>query len=67
MAESKMTRRQLGAVIAAAVPAAMAQTATDPNSKDDATVAREILKRNSDAIARFDLPVATEPSFVFKP
>ena len=62
-----MTRRQLGAAIAAAVPAAMAQTATDSTSKDDATVAREILKRNSDAIARFDLPAATEPSFVFKP
>ena len=58
----KLTRRQLAAVVSATT-LAQAQTAAPV---DETQAARDRLKANSDALARHDLPPATEPAFRFK-
>jgi hypothetical protein len=40
---------------------------TQPQALDDATAVRDKLKSNIEQIRKFDLPVATEPSFIFQP
>jgi hypothetical protein len=64
-----LTRRQLAASLLAATPL-LAQTPapqTQPQALDDATAVRDKLKSNIEQIRKFDLPVATEPSFIFQP
>jgi hypothetical protein len=61
----KLSRRQMAVGIAAAVPLLSQNPATPPQA-DDVTIAREISKKNRDLIANFKVPVATEPSFIFK-
>jgi hypothetical protein len=64
---TKLTRRELAAGLLSATPLlAQAPPAPVP-AADDATVARDQLKNNIELIRKFDLPVATEPSFIFKP
>jgi hypothetical protein len=58
----KLTRRQLAALVSATT-LAPAQTAAPV---DETQAARDRLKANSDALARHDLPPATEPAFRFK-
>ena len=65
MAQLELTRRQLAASLLAAVPVA-AQTAADP-PKDDLTIQRENVKRNMALLDGFKIPIATEPSLIFKP
>jgi hypothetical protein len=60
----KLTRRQLAAVVAA--PAVAAQAPPSDAAKE-LEAARETLRRNAEALARFKLPPETEPAFQFKP
>ena len=65
----KITRRSLAAS-AVASAAALAQTPTPaPAASDEELLqaAREQVKRNGEALAKFPLPMATEPAFQFKP
>jgi hypothetical protein len=61
----KLTRRELAAVVSAA----MAEAQPAPQAAlpaDDLQMARERLKAAGDALAREQLPMATEPAFQFK-
>jgi hypothetical protein len=70
MADNKVSRRQLAAAVAGALPA-LAQTGTAQRPalpEDDLNgSAREQLKRSGDALARADVPILLEPSFTFRP
>jgi len=62
---AKITRRELAAAAlgsAAALPAAPPQSA--PEDLD--TVAKEQVRKNAEELAKFDLPMSTEPAFQFK-
>jgi hypothetical protein len=64
----KPTRRELAtAVVAAAlarnVEAKAAQNTTSPNI---ARLVHDANQRNSDTLAKFELPIATEPAFRFE-
>jgi len=61
----KFTRRDLAAILGAAPLLAQAPLA-EP-AADDASIARDKIKGNTELIRKFDLPSATEPSFIFKP
>jgi len=62
--KSRFTRRQLAIGLAAAPLLAQAPApAANPNSIE---TAREQVKRNSEILAKFQIPQATEPSFVFR-
>ena len=64
---TRLTRRQLAASLLAATPL-LAQTSTpQPQAPDDATAVRDKLKNNAEQIRKFELPGATEPSFIFQP
>ncbi len=63
----KMTRRDLAAVVGSlsAIAAARAQ---EPAGKpeDLNAAAQEQLRKNSETLSKFDLPMSTEPAFLFK-
>jgi hypothetical protein len=59
----KITRRQLAGVAAGSV-AAIAQVPATTQDLDNA--ARASHKENSDALAKFDIPISLEPAFQFK-
>lgn len=62
--KSRFTRRQLAIGLGAAPLLAQAPPAApDPNSIE---TAREQVKRNSETLAKFQIPQATEPSFLFR-
>jgi hypothetical protein len=62
-----ISRRELGVAIAAsAVTSAMAQQ-PPAVTQDLAAAAREQVKTNSETLRKFEVPTATEPSFVFRP
>ena len=61
----KLTRRQLAAAVVSAT--AIAQTRqTSSSPADELQAARDRLKANLDAVARQEIPMATEPAFGFK-
>lgn len=65
----KLTRRQLVAAAAgsAAATRAIAQIpAAGSAGRDFAKEARDAAQRNSDALAKFEVPVSIEPAFQFK-
>jgi hypothetical protein len=64
----QITRRELGAALLAAAPAAAQQatTAAQATPEDLLKAARDRLKSNADAMAAIDVPMATEPAFQFK-
>jgi hypothetical protein len=65
----QLTRRKLFAVTAVtAVPlAALAQEAPKSTSRDeDLKSARDTMANNAALIAKVEVPIATEPAFVFK-
>jgi hypothetical protein len=62
-----LTRRQLAASLLAATPLLAQTPAPQTQALDDATAVRDKLKSNIEQIRKFDLPVATEPSFIFQP
>ena len=63
----KISRRKL-AVSAVAAASAIAQTPAPPAESEDELLkaARAQIKNNGDALAKFKLPIATEPAFQFK-
>ena len=69
---SRMTRRQLGVAITAAAAAgiAAAQTpqapARGPEQEDLAKSAREAVTHNAQQLAKYEVPIATEPAFQFR-
>ena len=67
----KLSRRELAAAAVAAVAAPSAesqapQPASDLAKTDLAKVVHDANQRNSEALTKFEIPIATEPSFQFK-
>ena len=64
----KFTRRKLAATLAAPAAAALAQPQTPSSAVpgDELKAARERLGAAADALARQEVPIATEPAFQFK-
>jgi uncharacterized membrane protein len=62
----KLTRRQLATALTSA--AALAQTASGPPAtpEDELKAATDRVKANGAALAKQEVPVATEPAFQFK-
>jgi hypothetical protein len=60
----QITRRELAAAVLAAAPASPQSAPTTP--EDLLKAARDRLKANADALAKVDVPMATEPAFQFK-
>ena len=63
----KFSRRELAAGLAAAVPALAQTPAASPAPQDPLGKAREALEKNGDRLGSIEVPITTEPSFVFKP
>jgi hypothetical protein len=64
----KLTRRQLAAAVSAST-ALLAQQPPAPlpqNPEEELKAAREQLRQASEALAKFDLPMSTEPAVHFK-
>ena len=64
-----ITRREMAVALVASAPA-LAQVAADPEEKarkDPFEAAREQVRRSVKKLDDYDLPMATEPAFVFKP
>lgn len=63
----KFSRRELtlGAAVAALAPKVSAQPA--PPAGDATQQARDAWQRNAETLAKFEIPMATEPAFQFKP
>jgi hypothetical protein len=65
----KLSRRDLTGLAATGL-AVQALTAQDPPAMpapDWAKAARDAMQRNSETMAKFEVPMATEPAFLFKP
>ena len=60
-----VTRRNFAIALTAAVPAAAQQGA--PATEDLAAAARENVKRTSEQLRSITVPIATEPSTIFRP
>jgi hypothetical protein len=66
-----LTRRELAAaaMAAVAVPSVESQTPQPPADlakTDMAKVVHDANQRNSEALTKFEIPIATEPAFQFK-
>ena len=65
--ETSVTRRDIAAAVAAfpllARPGANAQTAP----ADEVAAVRQQRQRTTEELRRFKVPIATEPSFAFRP
>jgi hypothetical protein len=64
ISKAGVTRRSLGLAIVAMPAAAMAQ---QPPAEDLLASAREQVKGLSEELRNFKVPIATEPSFAFRP
>ena len=63
----QLTRRKLFTTSAALPIVALAQEGPKPASRDeDLKSARESIAKNAVELARVEVPIATEPAFVFK-
>ncbi|HKD05284.1 MAG TPA: hypothetical protein VKB79_05205 [Bryobacteraceae bacterium] len=63
----KLTRRELGATAVATVAAATSQAQTPPPPDQGiAQVVRDANRRNAEALAKFEIPIETEPAFQFR-
>jgi len=66
----KITRRQLAGVINVAAAASLgvvtAIAQVPATAQDFDSAARESHKQNSEALAKFDIPMSLEPAFQFK-
>jgi hypothetical protein len=62
----KLTRRQL--VIAAAAGSAVAKASAQsaPNQPTASPTATDRVRQNADTLAKFAIPITTEPAFQFK-
>ena len=63
---TKFSRRQLAVSLVAAVPA-LAQNPAPAPPADPLAKAREALQKNGETLSKFEIPLATQPSFIFKP
>jgi hypothetical protein len=66
---TKITRRELAAVMAAPALAAQTPSATapaPPDASDELKAARDQNRQNQEQLAKFPLPMATEPATHFK-
>jgi hypothetical protein len=64
----KLTRRELAAAVSASA-ALLGQQAPPPlpqNPEEELKLVREQLRQASEALAKFDLPMTTEPAVHFK-
>ena len=59
----KLSRRELG-VLALVTRAAAQDTSSEPDYRREAVDAR---RKQTEALARREVPMSTEPAFVFKP
>ena len=62
--KAQITRRRLA--FAALGSAAALNTANSQAPEDLNAMAKEQIRKNSDTLAKFDLPMSTEPAFQFK-
>ena len=64
----KITRRDLAAVLGSAAGTALAHGQETPASQpeDLNAVAKDQIRKNTEALAKVDLPMSTEPAFRFK-
>jgi hypothetical protein len=63
----KLTRRELpAALVAPAAAMAQAPAPAPPAGGDDLKAAREQTRRTGETLAKFEVPMATEPAFQFK-
>ncbi len=65
----QMTRRNLAAAVMMPAAALLAQTPTTAQTApptDDLESARRQIRNHAAALARFDLPMSTEPDFRFE-
>jgi hypothetical protein len=63
----KITRRRLGAAVLA--PAALLAQTPPPlptSPEEELAAVRDQNRRNSEALDKFQVPMATEPAFLFK-
>jgi hypothetical protein len=66
--ETKLTRRALGAVLSTSA-ALLAQSPGVPlpaNPDEELKAAKDTIQQNSAQLAKFDLPMATEPAVHFR-
>jgi hypothetical protein len=63
----KLTRRELAAALAASAPlAGQAPGAQPENPAEELKAATERLRRSTETVSKFTLPMATEPAFSFR-
>jgi len=65
----KLTRRELAAAVSVSSALLAQQTPPPPlpqNPEEELKAAREQLRQNSEALAKFDLPLSAEPAVHFK-
>jgi hypothetical protein len=62
----KLSRRELATAAVAAVVAPPGESQTAQPAADLAKVVHDASQRNSEALAKFEIPIATEPAFQFK-
>ena len=65
----KFTRREIAAAALSASTALLAQAPAPPipqNPDDELKAARDSLRQNSEQLAKFPLPMSTEPAAHFK-
>ena len=60
----QLTRRKLAAAVLA--PAAVALPQTPPQQPVELAAARQRMKDNAAALAKIEIPMATEPAYQFK-
>jgi hypothetical protein len=60
-----LSRREMAAALVTAAPLVAQQTAAPTEDAD--VQAREGIKRTRDQLRKIKIPIATEPSFIFRP
>ena len=63
----KLTRREIVVAAAGSASVSRALAQSSPAEGDLARTARDNLQRNADTLAKFAIPMSTEPAFQFKP
>jgi len=61
-----LTRRELAAAAVAVVAAPSAEPQAPQSAADLAKVVHDANQRNSEALTKFEIPIATEPAFQFR-
>ena len=63
---NKLSRRAFGRLLAASAALTPAASPQRLPPADELRLATQRLERSAQGLAKFDLPLATEPSFVFR-